>query len=69
VIHEALGNTPEAFRWWELAYEERSPWLIYLPQEHRLRHLHGRPEFDSLVARIRRDLRGGSADSQKLTGL
>jgi serine/threonine protein kinase/tetratricopeptide (TPR) repeat protein len=68
LIHEALGNPSEAFRWWERAYEERSPWLVYLPREHRLRHLHGQPEFDSLVARIRRDLRG-SADSQAITGL
>ena len=68
LIHEALGNSAEAFRWWERAYEERSPWLVYLPREHRLRHLHGQPEFDSLVARIRRDLRG-SADSQAITAL
>jgi len=68
LIHEALGNPAEAFRWWERAYEERSPWLVHLPREHRLRHLHGQPEFDSLVARIRRDLRG-PANSQAITAV
>jgi hypothetical protein len=66
LIHEALGNFDEAFQWWERAYEERSPWLVYLPREHRLRHLHGNPTFDALVARIKRDL-SGSADTGAVT--
>jgi serine/threonine protein kinase/tetratricopeptide (TPR) repeat protein len=56
LVHEALGDRAEAFRCWERAYEERSPWLVYLAREHRLRHLHGMPKFESLVARIRKDL-------------
>jgi serine/threonine-protein kinase len=66
LIHESLGNLDEAFRWWERAYEERSPWLVYLSREHRLRHLHGNPRFDALVERIQQDLRG-SADSDTVT--
>jgi len=70
LIYEALANTREAFQWWEKAYEERSPWLVYLPREHRLRHLHGQPEFESLVTRIRNDLRRGlSSDSQQVTSV
>ena len=66
LIHESLGNLDEAFRWWERAYEERSPWLVYLSREHRLRHLRGNPRFDALVARIQQDLRG-SGDSNTVT--
>jgi tetratricopeptide (TPR) repeat protein len=57
LIHESLGDLDEAFRWWERAYEERSPWLVYVSREHRLRHLHGEPRFDAFVARIQHDLR------------
>jgi serine/threonine-protein kinase len=66
LIHESLGNLDEAFRWWERAYEERSPWLVYIAREHRLRHLHGNPLFDTFVARIQRNLRG-SADPDTVT--
>jgi serine/threonine-protein kinase len=69
LIHEALGNLDDAFRWWERAYEERSPWLVYLSREHRLRHLHGNPRFDALAARIRHDLRGPVAQDTLTTPL
>src|SRR5271163_2709032 len=54
LIHEALGDRDEAFRQWELAFEQRSPWLVYLAREPRLMHLRGQPRFDALVARIHR---------------
>ncbi len=54
LIHEALGDRDEAFRQWELAFEQRSPWLVYLAREPRLMHLRGQPQFDALVARIHR---------------
>ena len=66
LIHESLGNLDEAFTWLERAYEERSPWLVYLSREHRLRHLRGNPRFDALVARIQQDLRR-SADPDSVT--
>jgi len=41
VHHEAaeLGDTDEAVRWLERAYDDRSGWLMFLPVE---------PEFDGL---------------------
>jgi serine/threonine-protein kinase len=54
LTHEALGNLEEAFNQWELAFEQRSPWLVYLAREPRLVHLHGQPRFDALVDRIHR---------------
>jgi hypothetical protein len=54
LIHEALGDRDEAFRQWELAFEQRSPWLVYLAREPRLMHLRGQPQFDALLARIHR---------------
>ena len=69
LVHESLGNLDEAFRWWERAYEERSPWLVYLSREHRLRHLHGNPKFDALVARIQQDLRRSARNADEETRL
>lgn len=56
LIHEALGNRAEAFRQWELAFSQRSPWLVYLAHEPRLMHLHGDPQFELLVSRVDRIL-------------
>ncbi len=54
LIQEALGNREEAFRQWERAFAQRSPWLVYLANEPRLTHLRGEPQFDALVDRIHR---------------
>jgi serine/threonine protein kinase/tetratricopeptide (TPR) repeat protein len=56
LIHEALGNRAEAFRYFEKAFAQRSPWLVYLANESRLMHLRGQPEFDGLVNRVHRTL-------------
>ncbi len=32
-IHTALGETDEAFRWLEKAFEERAGWLVWLKAE------------------------------------
>jgi tetratricopeptide (TPR) repeat protein len=59
LIYEALGDHDQAFALLEQAFAERSPWLVYLAREPRLRHLHGDPRFDALLARMTRDF-GGS---------
>jgi hypothetical protein len=56
LIQEALGNREEAFRQWERAFAQRSPWLVYLASEPRLIHLSANPEYIALVARIQRVL-------------
>ena len=38
------------------AYAERSPWLVYLPNEPRLLHLRGNPRFEEFLGRTRRAL-------------
>jgi tetratricopeptide (TPR) repeat protein len=55
LIYEALGDRDQAFALLEQAFAERSPWLVYLTREPRLRHLHGDPRFGALLARVMRD--------------
>ena len=52
LIYEALGDHDQAFAALEQAFAERSPWLVYLTREPRLRHLHGDPRFEALLARL-----------------
>jgi eukaryotic-like serine/threonine-protein kinase len=54
LIYEALGDHDQAFASLEQAFAERSPWLVYLAREPRLRHLHGDARFDALLARMPR---------------
>jgi tetratricopeptide (TPR) repeat protein len=58
LIYEALGDHDQAFAFLDQAFEERSPWLVYLAREPRLRHLHGDPRFDALLVRLKRDSGG-----------
>jgi TolB-like protein/Tfp pilus assembly protein PilF len=48
VIHAALGDTDDAFRWLARAVQERSGWIVYLPQDPRLDALRVDPRFDAL---------------------
>jgi serine/threonine-protein kinase len=61
LIYEALGDHDQAFTLLEQAFAERSPWLVYLAREPRLRHLHGDPRFDALLARMTHDFGGAPA--------
>jgi tetratricopeptide (TPR) repeat protein len=61
LIYEALGDHDQAFVLLEQAFAERSPWLVYLAREPRLRHLHGDPRFDAMLARMTRDFGGAPA--------
>ena len=58
LIYEGLGDQDQAFALLEQAFAERSPWLIYLAREPRLRHLHGDPRFDALLARMTQEFGG-----------
>lgn len=64
-IYEALGDRDQAFALMEQAFAERSPWLVYLAREPRLRHLHGDLRFDALLARVTRDLGRASASGTR----
>ena len=52
VIQAGLGNTEEAFNELELAYEERSAWMLMLKQESAFDGLRGDRRFAALLRRI-----------------
>ncbi len=56
VIHGALGDADEAFRWLDRAYEEQAPWIGYLRVDPRIdERLRSDPRFDALLQRARLD--------------
>ena len=54
-LHQALGETDEAFAWLERAYAERRGWMVYLNVEPALDGLRNDPRFRELVRRMRLD--------------
>lgn len=52
LAHAGLKQNNEAFQWLERAYQERSPFLVFLPVEPTLDHLRDDPRFASLSHRI-----------------
>jgi Flp pilus assembly protein TadD len=61
LVHIALGDTDEAFRWLEKAYHARDEDLVILKVDPRLDFLRGDPRFMSLLQRV------GLADFGRLT--
>jgi len=53
VIHVALGDMDESFRWLELAYAEKSPWIGYMKVDPRLDPLRSDSRFDALLRQAR----------------
>jgi hypothetical protein len=49
VIHAALGDEDQAFKWLALAVQERSGWIAYLRVDPRLDDLHTDPRFTALI--------------------
>ena len=54
-LHQALGETDEAFAWLERAYQERRGWMVYLNVEPALDGMRQDPRFRELVRRMRLD--------------
>ena len=52
LVHAGLGQTEEAFRWLDRAFDERSHWLVWLRLDPRWKSLRKDPRFATLVARI-----------------
>jgi TolB-like protein/Flp pilus assembly protein TadD len=52
VIYAALEEREEAFRWFEKAYHERSPYMPFLKTWPRLENLHSDPRFQDLLRRL-----------------
>src|SRR5205814_5415345 len=51
-IYAALGDTEQAFRWLNRAYEERDGWLIWLKSDPVLDNLRSDERFTTLLGRI-----------------
>ena len=51
-IYAALGNHSEAFRWLEIAYEQRGEWLVLLNVDPRFDDLRSDPRFQDLIRRM-----------------
>jgi TolB-like protein len=48
-IHTALGSPDEAFRWLDVGYRERAPWMILLKRDPRLDSLRCDPRYQALI--------------------
>jgi serine/threonine-protein kinase len=55
LIHFALQEDDEAFRWMDCAYEERSPWLVWLRVDPTFDRVRPDPRFQRLLQRMRLD--------------
>lgn len=49
IIHAALGELDQAFKWFARAVQERSGWIAYLSVEPRLDAMRGDPRFTNLI--------------------
>lgn len=52
VIHAGVGDRDQAFRWMDVAFEERSHWLVWLGLDPRLDPLRADPRFADLIRRV-----------------
>src|SRR5215467_8601977 len=51
-IYVALGQTEEAFRWLETAYEQRGDWMVFLKVDPVFDDLRSDPRFQDLMRRM-----------------
>jgi len=53
LIHFALGEDDEGFRWIDCAYEERAPWLVWLRVDPMFDRVRSDPRFQQLLANMK----------------
>lgn len=53
LVHAGLGQSDDAFRWLDNAFDERSHWLVWLRLDPRWKSLRGDPRFAALLARLK----------------
>ena len=51
-LHASLGDIDEAFRWLDIAVEEKATGLIFLRVHPRIDALRGDPRYDALLKRV-----------------
>jgi TolB-like protein/lipoprotein NlpI len=54
-VHVALDDADESFRWLDMAFAERSPWIAYMRVDPRLNPLRSDPGFSALLTRAKLD--------------
>ena len=54
-VYAALGEADEGFRWLDMAFAERSPWIGYMRVDPRLAPLRSDPRFSRLLTRAKLD--------------
>ena len=54
IVHSSLGELDEAFRWWEKAYDDRTPNMVFAAQtpHYFSPQLRGNPRYQAIVARM-----------------
>jgi hypothetical protein len=52
LIHAALGQIDQAFRWLETAHDQCVEWMIYTNVDPRLDPLRKDPRFSALLSRL-----------------
>jgi len=55
VLHASLGDVDEAFRWLEMAIEEKASGIILLRVHPRLDSIRNDPRYEVLLRRLRLD--------------
>ena len=53
LVHAGLGDSDQAFRWLDRAFDERSHWLVWLRLDPRWKKLRSDPRFAALVSKVR----------------
>ena len=53
LVHAGIGQSDEAFRWLDRAFDERSHWLVWLRLDPRWKGLHRDARFAALISRMR----------------
>jgi TolB-like protein/tetratricopeptide (TPR) repeat protein len=66
VIHAALGDNDDAFRWLASAIQERSGWIAYLRVDPRLDRLHADSRFGRLLSTSGNHRRRGFVESRRV---
>lgn len=51
-IHAAMGETDEALRWLETAYQERAAWMVIMKVDPRFDYMRSHPRFLDLMRRM-----------------
>ena len=61
LVYQGLGNSNEALRWLEKAYEQRDVHMVFLPVDSKWDALRKNPHFMDLIKRLNLPILNGSS--------